>query len=66
MTKIVNACCALYNIALDNGSFNGLCNEENIPQSFGDQHSIIDGPEFNPYYKFGAQVRNEMMKCLSD
>lgn len=71
MTKIVNACCALYNIALDNGCFDGLCDEdtlteEYIAQTLNDQHSIIDGPEHNSYYKLGSIERDEMMKNLPD
>lgn len=68
MTKIVNACCALYNIALENGCFrdvgveDGETNGETINQSL-DDHS--DGRERNPYYDVGSQVRDEMMLLLS-
>lgn len=69
MTKIVNACCALYNIALENGCFSDLCvedaiNEENINQSAINDR--IDGIETNPYYNIGSQVRDEMMLNLTD
>lgn len=69
MTKIVNACCALYNIALENGCFSDLLcdvntiNEENVNRSLDGQ---MDDRERNPYYNIGSQVRHEMMLHLSD
>lgn len=69
MTKIVNACCALYNIALQNGCFSDIYDEDaiseenNINQSINEQ---IDGPERNPYYNVGSQVRDEMMMNLTN
>lgn len=68
MTKIVNACCALYNIALENGCFIDVCDEdviseENINQTFDGRR---DGPERNPYYSVGSQARDEMMMYLSN
>lgn len=70
MSKIVNACCALYNIALENGCFNKLISDENtcgndecVDKS---ESSFNDGPECNPYYKFGSQVREDMIANLYD
>lgn len=70
MSKIVNACCALYNIALENGCFNDICDdiceEECINQTVDGQSLLIDGPECNAYYKFGSRIRDEMMSYLTD
>lgn len=66
MTKIVNACCALFNIALEYGCFGELTSddpidEENINQPLNGQ---IDSPETNSYYNVGSRVRDEMMRNL--
>ncbi len=71
MTKIVNACCALYNIALDSGCYSDICDDDNDVSNEGifsqpsNGHSD-DGPETNPYYSFGSRIRDEMMRFLSD
>ncbi|KAG4066282.1 hypothetical protein HA402_000506 [Bradysia odoriphaga] len=70
-TKIVNACCALYNIFLEHGCFNdqidvddsGVVNNKDIKDSL---HCQIDGPDRNPYYNFGSDIRDEMMLHLSE
>lgn len=68
MTKIINACCAVYNIASENGCFNDLIDGNDIdPVSKGSiEQSLnvqIDGPDRNPYYNIGSQIRDEMMLC---
>lgn len=67
MTKIVNACCALYNIAMDDGCFDDLSNGDLIGEEQINQRldGYIDGPAKNPYFNVGSQVRNELMMSLS-